>query len=218
MKETVTDYKTVEEEYVEEVTRTDYKTVEETYERTICDECGTTLERDEEAMTVALNPTVEETSKEFVRAFHTPHDAKRAYREMSDDDYYHMGSHSDYWAHSSYSDAVQVRETMQEAAAATATLDLCPSCAVEMFDIELPEDAEVSDLEFIDLEPVVTVERDSTITVTGSSLALALSGSILILFLSALNVFGGANWEGLTVIVACLLFASGLAKMVLDTL
>lgn len=159
-------------------TVTDYKTVEEQYERTLCDECG---KEADPSVTVGVNPRVGTTSRQLIREFDS---AEQAHAEEMDRRRrkIEMARYTETLGHGLF------EETMTEPADATAQLDWCLGCLEEKTDIELPE-GDVTDADFETAPPEITVTKDARINIHGGRATLMGVPTALFAYLFVMELF-----------------------------
>ena len=139
-------------------TVTEYKTIEEQKTRTLCDNCNRT-EEEEDILTVAINPQEkvrESQDLELIKTFDEQFEAEQfmhGYKKppstqvMGQEEVWGVG-----WNHNT--------KTVNMNASATA--DLCASCVFDLFDIEIPEDEDVEDIELEDGELNINTTKEVT--------------------------------------------------------
>ena len=139
-------------------TVTEFRTVEEQKTRTLCDNCNRT-EEEAEILTVAINPKekVRESQElELIKTFddqfeaeHFMHDNKKppSTQVMGEEEVWGVG-----WNHNTKT--VDIR--------ASATADLCASCVFDLFDIKIPEEEETEDINLGDGELNINTTKEVT--------------------------------------------------------
>jgi len=143
-------------------TVTEYETVEKQKTRTLCDNCNRT-EEEEDILTVAINPQERQKHSqnlELIKTFEERDNAElfidgqkkaQAYDEIvrgiDKKELYGVG-----WNHNT--------KTVNMNASATA--DLCASCVFDLFNIEIPEDEEVEDINLGETEVNIDTTKEVT--------------------------------------------------------
>lgn len=133
-------------------TVTEYKTVEEQKTRTLCDNCNRT---DEEAqiLTVAINPKVEKESWEEIDVIETFDDEVVAHNKVREAKLEQASYTAQYGIGT-------VTHNHHKDMRASAKADVCSECVFDLFDIEIPEDEEVEEIELDNGELKINITKE----------------------------------------------------------
>lgn len=135
-------------------TVTEFRTVEEQKTRTLCDNCNRTDE-EAEILTVAINPKVEKESWEEVKIIETYEDITVAEKELNN---LKLAK-----AHDTMNYGVgKVTHNHHKNMKASAKADVCSQCVFDLFGIEIPEDEEVEEIELDEGELNINTSKEVT--------------------------------------------------------
>jgi hypothetical protein len=135
-------------------TVTEFRTVEEQKTRTLCDNCNRT---DEEAqiLTVAINPKVEKESWEEIDVIEAFDDEVVAHNKVREAKLEQAGYTTQYGIGT-------VTHNQHKDMRASAKADVCSECVFDLFGVEIPEDEEVEEIELGNGEMNINTSKEVT--------------------------------------------------------